>query len=143
MPGETGGRRPVYSLYTFTMGAIDLARRCPRGRFAELAGIHAQGFPVRCSAAASEGRAKVPCVCHFTTSASSSIIASFLRNVTAGRGIPDERLKQVGEHYFHFNGRSPLNDLNLEIIVNLKAELLARGHNLPVYFGNRNWHPMV
>ena len=75
----------MYSLYTFTMGAIDLARRCPRGRFAELAGIHAQGFPVRCSAAASEGRAKVPCVCHFTTSASSSIIASFLRKVNALR----------------------------------------------------------
>ena len=70
-------------------------------------------------------------------------VVPFLRNVTAGRGIPDERLKQVGEHYFHFNGRSPLNDLNLEIIVNLKAELLARGHNLPVYFGNRNWHPLA
>lgn len=68
-------------------------------------------------------------------------VVPFLENVTAGRGIPTERLVEVGEHYFHFGGKSPLNDLNNEIIANLERELAARGHHLPIYFGNRNWHP--
>lgn len=68
-------------------------------------------------------------------------VVPFLENVTRGRGIPRERLAQVGEHYFHFGGKSPLNDLNREIIANLEAEIAQRGLNLPVYFGNRNWHP--
>ncbi|QGU07441.1 Ferrochelatase [Corynebacterium occultum] len=70
-------------------------------------------------------------------------VVPFLENVTRGRGIPRERLKQVGEHYFHFGGVSPLNRLNREIIDNLQTELADRGHQLPVYFGNRNWHPMA
>lgn len=68
-------------------------------------------------------------------------VVPFLENVTRGRGIPRERLKVVGEHYFHFGGKSPLNDLNREIIANVEKELSARGIELPVYFGNRNWHP--
>ena len=68
-------------------------------------------------------------------------VVPFLENVTRGRGIPRERLEEVGEHYFHFGGISPLNALNREIIANISAELSSRGHNLPVYFGNRNWHP--
>lgn len=70
-------------------------------------------------------------------------VVPFLRNVTAGRGIPDERLEEVGEHYYHFNGVSPLNELNKEIIANIEAELARRGMDLPVYFGNRNWHPLA
>lgn len=70
-------------------------------------------------------------------------VVPFLENVTRGRGIPRERLEEVGEHYFHFDGISPINRLNLEIIDNLKAELLRRGISLPVYFGNRNWHPFA
>lgn len=70
-------------------------------------------------------------------------VIPFLENVTRGRGIPRERLKVVGEHYFHFGGVSPLNRLNREIIGRLKDELEDRGHQLPVYFGNRNWHPMA
>lgn len=70
-------------------------------------------------------------------------VLPFLENVTRGRGIPTERLKKVGEHYYHFGGVSPLNQLNLEIIEHLRAELAQRGHQLPVYFGNRNWHPMA
>lgn len=65
-------------------------------------------------------------------------VVPFLRNVTAGRGIPDERLEVVGEHYYHFGGKSPLNDLNREIIANLAARI-----DLPIYFGNRNWHPFA
>ncbi|OFS23192.1 ferrochelatase [Corynebacterium sp. HMSC04H06] len=68
-------------------------------------------------------------------------VVPFLENVTRGRGIPRERLVKVGEHYFHFDGVSPLNGLNREIIDNVKGELARRGMDLPVYFGNRNWHP--
>ncbi|MDK8897984.1 ferrochelatase [Corynebacterium sp. MSK004] len=68
-------------------------------------------------------------------------VVPFLENVTRGRGIPRERLEVVGEHYFRLGGISPLNALNREIISNVSAELKERGHNLPVYFGNRNWYP--
>lgn len=70
-------------------------------------------------------------------------VVPFLENVTRGRGIPRERLEVVGEHYFHFGGKSPLNELNREIIANVEKELAARGRALPVYFGNRNWHPFA
>lgn len=68
-------------------------------------------------------------------------VVPFLENVTRGRGIPRERLREVGEHYFHFGGVSPLNQLNREIIAHLEESLRRRGDDLPVYFGNRNWHP--
>ena len=70
-------------------------------------------------------------------------VRPFLENVTRGRGIPPERLDEVGEHYHHFGGKSPLNDLNREIIANLEKKLADESIDLPVYFGNRNWHPMV
>lgn len=70
-------------------------------------------------------------------------VRPFLENVTRGRGIPPERLDEVGEHYSHFDGKSPLNDLNREIIANVEAELARQNIALPVYFGNRNWHPMA
>ncbi|AKK11111.1 ferrochelatase [Corynebacterium uterequi] len=70
-------------------------------------------------------------------------VIPFLRNVTAGRGIPDERLKVVGEHYYHFDGVSPLNAQNRELVTLIEAELAHRGIDLPVYLGNRNWHPFA
>ena len=70
-------------------------------------------------------------------------VIPFLENVTRGRGIPRERLAQVGEHYFHFGGVSPINGQNRELIANIEAELDRRGIDLPVYFGNRNWHPFA
>ncbi|WP_145942093.1 ferrochelatase [Corynebacterium glyciniphilum] len=70
-------------------------------------------------------------------------VIPFLENVTTGRGIPRERLKDVGEHYYALDGRSPLNDLNREIIAGIRAELDSRGSGIPIYFGNRNWHPFV
>lgn len=70
-------------------------------------------------------------------------VVPFLENVTRGRGIPRERLEVVGQHYFHFGGKSPLNDLNREIIANLDRELHSRGYELPIYYGNRNWHPFA
>lgn len=70
-------------------------------------------------------------------------VRPFLENVTAGRGIPPERLDEVGAHYYHFGGKSPLNDLNREIISHIQRELEEQKIHLPIYFGNRNWHPFA
>ncbi|MFQ6328916.1 ferrochelatase [Nocardia sp. CWNU-33] len=70
-------------------------------------------------------------------------VMPFLENVTRGRGVPRDRLEEVAKHYLHFGGISPINALNLDIIAAVEAELAAAGIDLPVYFGNRNWHPMV
>lgn len=70
-------------------------------------------------------------------------VRPFLENVTRGRGVPPERLDAVAEHYLHFGGVSPINALNRDIISRVESELASAGIDLPVYFGNRNWHPMV
>ena len=70
-------------------------------------------------------------------------VMPFLRNVTRGRGIPDERLTTVAEHYQHFHGVSPINEQNRALITALHGELERRGHDLPIYWGNRNWKPYV
>ncbi len=70
-------------------------------------------------------------------------VMPFLENVTRGRGIPPERLAGVAEHYLHFGGVSPINEINRALIDEIGAELADRGERLPVYFGNRNWHPFV
>ncbi len=68
-------------------------------------------------------------------------VLPFMRNATAGRGIPDERLVEVSQHYELFGGRSPINQLNAELMDALRAELAHRGIEVPVVIGNRNWHP--
>ena len=68
-------------------------------------------------------------------------VIPFLRNVTRGRGIPDERLEEVAGHYRALGGRSPITAQNEAMITALEAELARRGIDLPVYFGNRNWAP--
>ena len=70
-------------------------------------------------------------------------VIPFLRNVTRGRGIPDERLEEVAHHYRHFDGVSPINAQNRALKAALEAELAARGIDLPVYWGNRNWAPYL
>lgn len=70
-------------------------------------------------------------------------VMPFLLNVTRGRGIPAERLGAVAEHYLGFGGRSPINDQNRLLLERLRAQLVAGGVNLPVYWGNRNWQPFV
>ena len=70
-------------------------------------------------------------------------VVPFLENVTRGRGIPRERLVEVGQHYSLFGGRSPLNDLNRALIAAIEAELSSTGIDLPVYWGNRNWDPFL
>lgn len=70
-------------------------------------------------------------------------VLPFLQNVTAGRGIPDERLVEVGEHYYGFGGKSPINDQNRALLIALRKELDARGIDTPVVWGNRNWQPYL
>ncbi|MDN5900873.1 MAG: ferrochelatase [Brachybacterium sp.] len=68
-------------------------------------------------------------------------VIPFLRNVTRGRGIPDERLEEVAGHYRALGGRSPITAQNEAMIASLEQELAGRGIELPIYFGNRNWAP--
>ena len=68
-------------------------------------------------------------------------VIPFLRNVTRGRGIPDERLEEVAVHYRHNGGVSPINAQNRALKAALETELAARDIDLPVYWGNRNWNP--
>lgn len=70
-------------------------------------------------------------------------VVPFLENVTRGRGIPRERLEEVGEHYFRFGGRSPINDQNRGFLAAIRADLAAAGIDIPVYWGNRNWDPYL
>jgi ferrochelatase len=70
-------------------------------------------------------------------------VMPFLRNVTRGRGIPEERLQAVAEHYLAFGGVSPINAQNRALKAALEAELDRRGIQLPVYWGNRNWDPYL
>jgi len=70
-------------------------------------------------------------------------VVPFLENVTRGRGIPKERLEQVGEHYFLFGGKSPINDHCRALIAALEPALHDAGIDLPIYWGNRNWTPML
>ena len=67
----------------------------------------------------------------------------FLRTVTAGRGIPDERLAAVAEHYHSFGGKSPINDQNRALLGALRSELDRREIATPLLWGNRNFHPFV
>jgi len=70
-------------------------------------------------------------------------VIPFLRNVTRGRGIPEERLEEVAHHYRAFGGVSPINDQNRALKAALEAELARRGIDLPVLWGNRNWDPYL
>ncbi|TFV33309.1 ferrochelatase [Streptomyces sp. T1317-0309] len=70
-------------------------------------------------------------------------VVPFLENVTRGRGIPRERLKEVGQHYFLFGGVSPINGQNRALLDALRKDFAEHGLGLPVYWGNRNWAPYV
>jgi len=70
-------------------------------------------------------------------------VVPFLENVTRGRGIPRERLEEVGQHYFLFGGRSPINDQNRSFLAALRADLAEHDVDIPVYWGNRNWEPYL
>ena len=70
-------------------------------------------------------------------------VMPFLENVTRGRNIPRDRFLEVAEHYHHFGGVSPINAQVRELIDALRPELEQSGISLPIYWGNRNWHPML
>jgi len=70
-------------------------------------------------------------------------VIPFLENVLRGRNIPRERMLAVAEHYYHFEGMSPINQQTRELIAALEAELERKGPKLPIYWGNRNWHPLL
>jgi len=70
-------------------------------------------------------------------------VIPFLENVLRGRNVPRERMLAVAEHYYHFEGKSPINQQTRELILAIEAELAGHGPKLPVYWGNRNWHPML
>jgi ferrochelatase len=65
-------------------------------------------------------------------------VIPFLENVLRGRNVPRERMFEVAEHYYHFDGRSPINDQNRALIAALKQAV-----EIPIYWGNRNWHPLL
>jgi ferrochelatase len=70
-------------------------------------------------------------------------VMPFLENVLRGRNVPRERMLEVAEHYQHFGGVSPINAQNRALLAAIDAELKASGLTLPVYWGNRNWHPLL
>lgn len=70
-------------------------------------------------------------------------VIPFLENVLRGRNVPRERMLAVAEHYYHFEGKSPINEQARALIAALEAELERSGPKLPIYWGNRNWHPLL
>ena len=70
-------------------------------------------------------------------------VVPFLENATRGRGIPRERLVEVGAHYSSFGGVSPINEQNRALLAAVREDLAGHGLDLPVYWGNRNWHPYL
>src|SRR5262245_42119905 len=70
-------------------------------------------------------------------------VLPFLQNVLRGRNVPEARLKEVAHHYELFGGVSPLNSQNRALIAALRVELETFGPNIPIYWGNRNWRPLL
>jgi protoporphyrin/coproporphyrin ferrochelatase len=70
-------------------------------------------------------------------------VMPFLENVLLGKNVPRERMLEVAEHYYHLGGKSPINGQNRRLIAALEVELAEHGTRLPVYWGNRNWHPLL
>ena len=70
-------------------------------------------------------------------------IMPFLANVLRGRNVPPERMQAVAQHYELFGGVSPINEQNRKLLAALRKELDENGPRLPIYWGNRNWHPLL
>jgi protoporphyrin/coproporphyrin ferrochelatase len=70
-------------------------------------------------------------------------VMPFLENVLRGRNVPTERMRAVAKHYEMFGGVSPINGQNRNLIESLQQELSTNGPNIPIYWGNRNWHPLL
>jgi ferrochelatase len=74
---------------------------------------------------------------------SSEDVLPFLQNVLRGKNVPEERMLEVAEHYYHFGGKSPINQQNRDLIAALTVELQQHGPRIPIYWGNRNWTPFL
>jgi ferrochelatase len=72
-----------------------------------------------------------------------SDVIPFLKNVLQGKNVPEERMHAVAHHYELFNGISPINEQNRQLIAALKPKIQLAGPKLPIYWGNRNWHPLL
>jgi ferrochelatase len=70
-------------------------------------------------------------------------VMPFLENVLRGKNVPRERMLEVAEHYKHFGGVSPINEQNRQLLKAIEAEFKAHDIELPIYWGNRNWHPLL
>ncbi len=70
-------------------------------------------------------------------------VEPFLRNVLRGKRVPEERIREVAHHYRIFDGVSPINRQNRQLIRAVRRELREKGPDLPIYWGNRNWHPLL
>jgi ferrochelatase len=70
-------------------------------------------------------------------------VMPFLENVLRGRNVPRDRMLEVAEHYYHFGGKSPINDQNRALIAALRELLQTEGPAVPIYWGNRNWDPYL
>ncbi len=70
-------------------------------------------------------------------------VIPFLETVLRGRDVPRRRMLAVADHYYALGGASPINELNRELTAALEKELIGHGIRLPIYFGNRNWHPWL
>ncbi len=70
-------------------------------------------------------------------------VMPFLRNVLKGRNVPEARMEEVAQHYYMFDGVSPINEQNKRLIRAIENDFAENGIKLPVYWGNRNWHPML
>lgn len=70
-------------------------------------------------------------------------VLPFLENVLRGKNVPRQRMLEVAEHYYHFDGVSPINAQNRALIAALETELERRHIDLPIYWGNRNWQPLL
>ena len=70
-------------------------------------------------------------------------VIPFLDNVLKGRNVPEERKLEVAHHYRNFGGVSPINEQNRLLIKCLSEELAKHSIRIPIYWGNRNWHPFL
>ena len=70
-------------------------------------------------------------------------VLPFLENVLRGKNVPRQRMLAGAEHYYHFGGISPINQQNRNLIAALQSHLDHQQIQLPIYWGNRNWHPML
>jgi protoporphyrin/coproporphyrin ferrochelatase len=70
-------------------------------------------------------------------------VLPFLRNVTAGRDVPAERLDEVAGHYYEFGGVSPINEQCRDLLGAIGRQFAATGFDVPLYWGNRNWKPYL